>query len=555
MAIQKKFIGNDQVDGAKTLLLNDQALRAQSVSGTAINLMKFDSADVLQFLQLPRVSSDPIHPNDLARKSYVENLAQGISWKQVARATIQTIGLPAFNYSNGTGGVGATITANANGAWDNADSDDVSIQVGDRVVIYNDGASAIEFGIYSVTSLGGISSAWQFTRTADADGSPDAGELLGATITITEGTTHAGFTLRQNTPAPIVVGTTALLWDHISSGLAYDFIDGLQLVGTDVSVKKDTVGGANIAKVISVTSNGVAVHIDDLSIGENLSGQLYIKPAGVQDSMLASEFLKLSGGTVSGSIDMSGNSITNLLDPVSAQDAATKAYVDNAVSGVSSAAGISFTPYGAISATDVQAAFQEIEDEKLALTGGTMTGVLTLNADPTNNFDAATKQYVDNAVAGVNEASEVSFTPYGNIIANDVQAALEEIEDEKLALAGGTMTGALTLAADPVTALEAATKQYVDGLTVAELVHQAITLSAGDISNQYVDVTEVIVGQPWIQVGRVSLVPTDDYSVGNNGSSQRKRITFAGSVATGGAEALESGDKLSIYYNKSVTLV
>ena len=35
--------------------------------------------------------------------------------------------------------------------------------------------------------------------------------------------------------------------------------------------------------------------------------------------------------------------------------------------------------------------------------------------------------------------------------------------DKKLALAGGTMTGALTLSGAPTANLHAATKQYVDG--------------------------------------------------------------------------------------------
>lgn len=38
----------------------------------------------------------------------------------------------------------------------------------------------------------------------------------------------------------------------------------------------------------------------------------------------------------------------------------------------------------------------------LLLTGGTLTGFLTLNANPVNPLEAATKQYVDNAVASVN---------------------------------------------------------------------------------------------------------------------------------------------------------
>ena len=81
------------------------------------------------------------------------------------------------------------------------------------------------------------------------------------------------------------------------------------------------------------------------------------------------------------------------------------------------------------------------------LTGGTMTGILTLSADPVNLYDAATKHYVDVQITGVNS----TLTKY-------------------LLLTGGTLTGNLTmsgsavinLAADPTANLQAATKQYVD---------------------------------------------------------------------------------------------
>jgi hypothetical protein len=70
----------------------------------------------------------------------------------------------------------------------------------------------------------------------------------------------------------------------------------------------------------------------------------------------------------------------------------------------------------------------------LPLAGGTMTGKITLDADPTAALHAATKQYVD---AG-------TFLPLG----------------------GGTMTGKITLDADPTANLHAATKQYVDNSLV-----------------------------------------------------------------------------------------
>jgi hypothetical protein len=42
-------------------------------------------------------------------------------------------------------------------------------------------------------------------------------------------------------------------------------------------------------------------------------------------------------------------------------------------------------------------------------------------------------------------ASNVGFTPYGNIAATNVQTAIQELDDEKLAKAGGALTGDLTL--------------------------------------------------------------------------------------------------------------
>ena len=59
-------------------------------------------------------------------------------------------------------------------------------------------------------------------------------------------------------------------------------------------------------------------------------------------------------------------------------------------------------------------------------------------------------------------ASAVIVVPIGSLTANNVQRALEDLADGKLSLAGGTMTGALLLWADPTADSEAATKHYVD---------------------------------------------------------------------------------------------
>src|SRR4029079_15512572 len=65
--------------------------------------------------------------------------------------------------------------------------------------------------------------------------------------------------------------------------------------------------------------------------------------------------------------------------------------------------------------------------------GDTMSGTLTLNAAPTSNLHAATKQYVDAADTTSNIA----------IAAETTRATAAE--NSKLNLSGGTLTGTLTL--------------------------------------------------------------------------------------------------------------
>ena len=93
--------------------------------------------------------------------------------------------------------------------------------------------------------------------------------------------------------------------------------------------------------------------------------------------------------------------------------------------------------------------------------GGTLTGPLTLAADPAGSLQAATKQYVDTRV------SRSGDTLTGALVlaadpATPLQAATKGYVDAQVAgalpKAGGTLTGALTLAADPTLSMQAATK-------------------------------------------------------------------------------------------------
>lgn len=81
-------------------------------------------------------------------------------------------------------------------------------------------------------------------------------------------------------------------------------------------------------------------------------------------------------------------------DPVAANEAATKAYVDSL--GRPTAAQVASTPTGDIASTNVQAALGELAGEKVARAGDAMTGPLILESDtPSLGLEAAPKSYVD----------------------------------------------------------------------------------------------------------------------------------------------------------------
>jgi len=80
---------------------------------------------------------------------------------------------------------------------------------------------------------------------------------------------------------------------------------------------------------------------------------------------------------------------------------------------------ISYIPTGGLVATNAQDAITELETEKLAIAGGTMTGDLFLNGTPTTNLQAVTKNYVDSLVFGLTWLAPISFA---NLIDDSLNA-------------------------------------------------------------------------------------------------------------------------------------
>ena len=165
----------------------------------------------------------PSADGDAATKLYVDTIASGVNVHEAVKyATTGALGTTGNlvggtitpTYSNGTSGVGATLTIATSSNWSAVTIDGQTLTVNDRVLI-KDQASALQNGIYTVTSVGAVANttSFVFTRATDQDASADinAGDL----IYVIAGTTNGGDGYVQ-TVSGVTVGTTGIVWTQFS---------------------------------------------------------------------------------------------------------------------------------------------------------------------------------------------------------------------------------------------------------------------------------------------------------------------------------------------------
>lgn len=110
------------------------------------------------------------------------------------------------------------------------------------------------------------------------------------------------------------------------------------------------------------------------------------------------------------------------------------------------AANVGYTPSGDLVGDNVQLALDELEAEKAPLSAATALGT---SFTPTGSILATDVQNAIEEVAvligsgGGGYASSITNVPAGNISSTNVQAAINELDSDKVAKAGDTMTGDL----------------------------------------------------------------------------------------------------------------
>ena len=248
------------------------------------------------------ITTAPTSGNDIVNKDYADAIASGINFHAACRYATTTA-LPANIYNNGSSGVGATLTAVVNGALS---VDGVAVAATQRILVKNEVTQANN-GVYTVTQAGSGILPYILTRASDFDTAGtgvdqiDAGDFF----LITAGSTLANTSWVQQTPLPITVGTTALVFLQFGAPLTYSAGTGLSESPAytfniaNTTVVSGSYGLAASVPTIAINAQGQITSASNTAIAIDASqvttGVLAIAQGGTNSSATAT-----AGGAVYG---------------------------------------------------------------------------------------------------------------------------------------------------------------------------------------------------------------------------------------------------------------
>jgi hypothetical protein len=391
-------ITNAQVSGLGTM--STQNASAVAVTGGTINGTTVGASTPAAgtFTALATttgtVSTTPTAATDIANKQYVDNLVtQGITYHApVFVESPDTAGNLTATYNNGASGVGATLT-NA-GTQVALTIDGVLMTVGKRVLIYNQTNQA-ENGVYTVTTVGTISTNWVLTRATDADtyGLRDPNALgVNDAFFVQSGNTGAGETYVCTTTGVITFGTTAITFALISSAQVYTAGTGLTLSGVQFSITNTAVtaasyGTASQVPTLAINAQGQITSASNTSIAINAN---QITSGTVTNSQLANSAVTVNGTSIA--LGASGTITAANPNALTIGTGLTGTSYDGsaAVTIALGASGVTAATYGSASqvpvfAVDTYGRVTSVTNTSIAIAAGAVAGLAASATTDTTN--------------------------------------------------------------------------------------------------------------------------------------------------------------------------
>lgn len=217
------------------------------------------------------ITTAPSSSTDIVNKSYADSIASGVNFHAACNYAT-TAALAANTYNNGASGVGATLTAVAVGTLTIDGYTLVIGDVGKRLLIKNEVTTANN-GAYVLTQAGTALLPYILTRATDYDTSGsgtnevDQGDL----ILVINGTTNANTSWVQQTPLPITIGTTAIVFIQFAAIQTYTAGTGLTLTTNQFSITNTgtagTYGTATQIPVFVTNAQGQVTSVTNTAIG------------------------------------------------------------------------------------------------------------------------------------------------------------------------------------------------------------------------------------------------------------------------------------------------